>query len=46
MSKVPKALLDEYEKTDFIFYPQDTISIIKIGKNNRMLDTFGKFQDS
>lgn len=38
MSRIPKELLNAYKRTDFIFYPQDDISIIKIGKNNKKLD--------
>jgi len=35
---ISKELLKAYKATDFIFYPDNSISIIKVGKTNKVLD--------
>ena len=38
MTKIPAALIKEYKASDFIFYPENGIDIIKVGKKNKYLD--------
>ncbi len=33
-----KRLIDAYKNTDFIFYPNNSLSILKVGKKNLLLD--------
>jgi hypothetical protein len=38
MTKISAALIKEYEASDFIFYPENGIDILKVGKKNKYLD--------
>jgi hypothetical protein len=38
MTKISAALIKEYEASDFIFYPDNGIDILKVGKKNKYLD--------
>ena len=44
MKKIPAALIKEYKASDFIFYPENGIDIIKVGKKNKYLDKILKKQ--
>ena len=38
MTKIPAALIKEYTASNFIFYPENGIDVIKVGKRNKYLD--------
>jgi hypothetical protein len=38
MTKIPAALIKEYKASNFIFYPENGIDVIKVGKRNKYLD--------
>ena len=44
MTKIPAALIKEYKASDFIFYPENGIDVIKVGKKNKYLDKILKKQ--
>ena len=44
MTKISAALIKEYKASDFIFYPENGIDVIKVGKKNKYLDKILKEQ--
>ncbi len=44
MTKISSALLKEYKASDFIFYPDNGIDVIKVGKKNKYLNKLLKKQ--